>query len=89
MVQQLREAGLFPSLPAPQFSHQGGDMTSAISLEMTANAGEIFYTTDGADPREQITSRVSAAAALYSGAFPIASDLVVKPGPNREMNGLL
>ncbi|HNU76743.1 MAG TPA: CotH kinase family protein [Prolixibacteraceae bacterium] len=78
VVQQLREAGLFPSLPAPQFSHQGGDMTSAISLEMTANAGEIFYTTDGADPREQITSRVSAAAALYSGAFPIASDLVVK-----------
>lgn len=78
VVQQFTNYGLFPTIKAPEFSHYGGAMQQAIDLEMTTNYGEIFYTTDGSDPRQQITANVSPAAQRYDGALPVGSQLTVK-----------
>lgn len=51
VLEQLRRRGLYPSLAAPSFSFFGGDVSSGHLLTMSAPAGRIFYTTDGADPR--------------------------------------
>lgn len=52
VVQQMRDAGIFPSIDAPIFSQHGGEIASTEPLSMTATAaGVIWYTIDGADPR--------------------------------------
>src|SRR6185503_6534662 len=52
-LQQLRDQGLFPSVSAPLFSINGGDVPPGTSLTLSnANAGgSIYYTLDGSDPR--------------------------------------
>lgn len=51
VVNQLRLSGLFPSLDAPVFSHDGGAVSGVTELKMTAKSGTIFYSVDGTDPR--------------------------------------
>lgn len=51
VVQQMRAAGIFPSIDAPTFSQHGGEIAPTEPLLMTAPAGVIYYTIDGADPR--------------------------------------
>jgi len=50
VIQQLRNEGLFPSIDAPVFSRHGGEIAPTEPLSMTAPAGAIWYTIDGADP---------------------------------------
>ncbi|SDM48689.1 Por secretion system C-terminal sorting domain-containing protein [Catalinimonas alkaloidigena] len=78
VVQQFKDAGLFPDIEAPAFSHEGGSQAQAIALEMSTNYGDIYYTTDGSDPRQQITSAVSAGAHQYTGAVAVASAVTIK-----------
>ncbi|HNY80378.1 MAG: lamin tail domain-containing protein [Sedimentisphaerales bacterium] len=56
VMNQLRQAGFYPSISPPQFHiddrfQHGGQVDSSAVLTMTANAGDIWYTTDGSDPR--------------------------------------
>ncbi len=56
VLNQLRQAGLYPSISPPQFHvdgqfQRGGQVDDGASLTMSAEAGEIWYTTDGSDPR--------------------------------------
>ena len=51
VLAQLRARGLFPNVDAPTFDRLGGHIDSEIVLSVTARDGEIFYTTDSADPR--------------------------------------
>ena len=51
VIQQFKNAGLYPMLQAPSFTPQGGTFTNVLSLAMFASAGTIYYTTNGADPR--------------------------------------
>ena len=78
VVQQFRNIGLFPNIEAPEFSHIGGELQAAIDLGMSTNYGEIYYTTDGSDPREQITSAVSSLAQMYTSEVPVRSSQIVK-----------
>lgn len=78
VVQQFRDLGLFPNIEAPVFSHMGGELQHTINLGMTTNYGDIYYTTDGSDPREQITSAISEQAQLYTGEVPIQTAQIVK-----------
>jgi hypothetical protein len=50
---QLRNRNLFPSLNAPVFDQYGANFTATVTLHITnPNAtGQIYYTTDGTDPR--------------------------------------
>ncbi|MCP4454115.1 MAG: hypothetical protein GY809_21860, partial [Planctomycetes bacterium] len=51
VIQQMRSQGLFPHVDAPTFSQHGGHSAVTEPLSMTAPAGVIYYTLDGADPR--------------------------------------
>lgn len=48
---QFRRAGLYPPVDAPVFSQHGGSVTPDTPLTMQVNAPELFFTTDGSDPR--------------------------------------
>lgn len=51
-INQLRSAGLYPSVDAPTFSQHGGPVAAGgIDLEITSTGGVIYYTLDGSDPR--------------------------------------
>jgi hypothetical protein len=54
---QLKAKDLYPDIKAPVFDWQGGRDPDRSGLIMTNpnNSGEIYYTTDGVDPREYPT----------------------------------
>ena len=56
VLQQFRDAGLYPDIDAPVFhvngSYQyGGRITSDDSISIISTTGVIYYTLDGSDPR--------------------------------------
>lgn len=53
LINQLRSAGLFPQLNAPEFSPFGGLVTPGFALMLTNSnpSGAIYFTLDGSDPR--------------------------------------
>jgi len=78
VIKQLRVAGYFPTVNVPEFTHYGGNINEPIDLGMQTNAGDIYYTTDGADPRVSVSGVVSASANLYNQVLNIGSSLTVK-----------
>lgn len=50
VLAQLRSAGLYPTIDAPEFNQHGGDVEHGFNLVITAGT-TIRYTTDGSDPR--------------------------------------
>jgi len=79
VLDQLREAGLFPALAAPQFGGAGGEVPVgyALALMQTNAAGEIFYTVDGTDPRA-IGGGLGATALNYGAPIPITGSMRVR-----------
>ncbi|MFT5409082.1 MAG: hypothetical protein ACI9NC_001803 [Verrucomicrobiales bacterium] len=55
LLGQLRSAGLYPSIEAPSFNPHGGSVPSGFGAVITEPGGAIFYTTDGSDPRGEVT----------------------------------
>lgn len=78
VIKQLRNAGYFPTVNAPAFTHNGGNISSLINLGMSSNLGTIYYTTDGTDPRTSMTGSVAASAKTYTSAIPLGSSITVK-----------
>ncbi len=66
VLDQLRGAGLFPTTGAPSFNQHGGSVPSGFGVAITAPGGAVFYTTDGSDPRGDVT--VTGATLLPAGA---------------------
>ncbi len=64
VVNQLRNAGLYPALTAPAYNQHGGQIAPGFDLRMNAPAGTIYYTLDGSDPR-LADGTLSPAAILY------------------------
>lgn len=48
---QMRSAGFLPNTAAPQFSQNGGEIPADFPLLVTHADGDLYYTTDGSDPR--------------------------------------
>jgi len=69
-LQQLRSAGLYPSLDAPVFSQHGGRVARGFALSMSG-PGPIYYTTDGTDPRVYGTGAIAPTARLYTAGQPV------------------
>jgi hypothetical protein len=72
VLQQLRNAGLYPALDAPVFNQHGGSVSNGFNLAITnpnAGNGTILYTLDGSDPR-LIGGATSPVALTY--ASPVA-----------------
>ena len=51
VLQQFRQAGLYPNIDAPVFSQRGGEIVPGELLRLGTQVGKIYYTTNGADPR--------------------------------------
>jgi hypothetical protein len=56
VLNQLKNAGLYPATPAPVFVingslQQGGVVPTNSLLTMSTTTGRVYYTTDGSDPR--------------------------------------
>ena len=54
VLAQLIADGLYPEIPAPEFSQHGGEVPGGFVLEITggSGSGEVYYSVDGVDPRE-------------------------------------
>ena len=70
VVSQLRIHGLYPGIDPPALSQHGGVVEVGYELAITAAEGEIYYTTDGSDPRMQ-GGAISPSATAYAGPFEL------------------
>jgi hypothetical protein len=79
VLEQLRDAGLFPTFTAPNFSQSGGQVPVGFALQITHtnSAGQVLYTTDGSDPRN-IGGGISSSAINYSDPIPIGSSTRIR-----------
>ncbi len=78
VVQQFRNAGLYPQVDAPVFTPHGGALLSARAVSMDAPQGVVYYTTNGEDPRQYGTGEVSGHALLYEGPLTLEDDVVLR-----------
>ncbi|MBI5386475.1 MAG: lamin tail domain-containing protein [Verrucomicrobia bacterium] len=69
-LNQLRTAGLYPTVSAPVFSQHGGRVARNYALTMTAT-NPIFFTLDGTDPRLYGSGAISNAALFYTNGAPV------------------
>ncbi|MEK7949371.1 lamin tail domain-containing protein [Luteolibacter soli] len=77
----MRAQGFYPSIDAPTFSQEGGEVAQGYQLGMVnPNAGGlIYYTLDGTDPRQSNGNNgVAPSAIIYSGPAEIGYSLTVK-----------
>ncbi len=69
VVNQLRMAGLYPWINAPEFTNKGGSITDEIELGMFSSGGTIYYTVNGTDPR--CAGGEVASSGIYSYQSPV------------------
>lgn len=50
-INQLRASNLYPDIDPPVFSQHGGQIPVGFTPSLTNEAGDIYFTTDGTDPR--------------------------------------
>lgn len=93
LFQQLRTAGLYPTLNAPQYRTASNNtvtgskqvapgsqilMTLPSPPPGTASNGMIYYTTDGSDPRVIYSGNFSSGAQVYTGPVTISTTTRLK-----------
>ena len=80
---QFVNDGLYPGVVAPRFVdgggslRHGGEVPQGFSLTITAPAGDIWYTTDGTDPRLPGGGVNTDHAVLYAGPVALAANTTV------------
>jgi len=79
LLNQLRNAGLYPQINAPGFSQLGGLVTPGYSLVLTNPnpAGTIYFTLDGSDPRRW-GGAVSPSAQAYSAPLGLTNAAFIR-----------
>lgn len=77
VLQQFRSIGLYPNLDAPAFSVRGGLLPPGQKLYLGSTVGKIYYTTNGADPR-QIGGSLAADATEYTGPIVLNGRILVR-----------
>lgn len=84
LYNQFKVAGYIPNTSAPFYNSLGGNLTEQFELTIGAEKGTIYYTTDGSDPRTQISSAVSTMAKIYANPLMVVGTGTVK---SRAKNG--
>lgn len=72
VLNQLRNADLYPQVGAPVFNQHGGRIEPGFVLSISRPAGTsgtIYFTTDGSDPRVFGSGEISESATTYSAPF--------------------
>jgi hypothetical protein len=82
VLQQLKNAGLYPNTDAPSFNiegayQHGGTVNLGDALTIDAPAGSIYFTTDGTDPRP-VGGGAPDAGDLYTAGVALAEGTHVK-----------
>jgi hypothetical protein len=82
LIQQLKNASLYPTVAAPSYAvngevQYGGLFSPGDTLTITASASPIYYTLDGSDPR-LAGGGLSPNAILYSGPITLTEGVEVK-----------
>ncbi|MDB4409000.1 chitobiase/beta-hexosaminidase C-terminal domain-containing protein [Akkermansiaceae bacterium] len=77
--EEFRDYDLWPTTQPPEFSKLGGNLALGETLKITNSSGEIYYTTDGSDPRDiggQANSNATSQAGslLNVSLIPIESE---------------
>ncbi|HEX7861611.1 MAG TPA: lamin tail domain-containing protein [Verrucomicrobiae bacterium] len=78
VLNQLRNAGLYPSMAAPTFNQHGGKIDPGFQLSISGSGGTIYYSTNGVDPRVYGTGAVSPQARTYSASIALPGTIQVK-----------
>src|SRR5687767_2059228 len=74
----LASAGLLLSSNAPVFNLAAGRIPRNVPLSITAPVGEVWYTTNGVDPRVPFTGAIDDSAQKYTGPIPLNQSTHVK-----------
>ncbi len=77
VLNQFKEAGLYPYLDAPILSKHGGFIDPGFELTMTNSSGTIYYTLNNTDPR-LTGGGIAQEANIYNNAVVINHNLTVK-----------
>ncbi len=77
LIQQLRDAGLYPALAAPVLTPFNGIIVGSLPVTMSAPIGDIYYTTNGTDPRLS-DGTISPDALLYSSTLNLTNTVQVQ-----------
>ncbi|MEE3055159.1 MAG: lamin tail domain-containing protein [Planctomycetota bacterium] len=80
VMSQFSRAGLYPAYSAPVFSPHGGDLPAGgqpLQVSIEVGVGNIYYTTDGSDPRLP-GGRTSPGALRYTEPLELNSTTVLK-----------
>ncbi|MGK0188528.1 MAG: hypothetical protein ACI9R3_004339 [Verrucomicrobiales bacterium] len=70
-IRRLRAADLYPDTEPPAFSQHGGFISADFRLGMTADAGTVYYTTDGSDPRAR--PAVASFSTIFDEGTPVTA----------------
>jgi hypothetical protein len=84
VLNQFRRAGLYPRTEAPVMSRRGGAVEPGFALVLSAAQGNIYYTTNGADPRAPVTGQPAAAALPYADPIVLRDLVTIRA---RTLNG--
>lgn len=78
-ISALKAQGYYPNLNPPNFNSEGGTVSSAFQLTMTNpnGNGDIYYTTNGSDPRLS-GGALLAGALTYSSPVAITGTMTIK-----------
>lgn len=74
VLQQLRNAGLLPSVAAPAIQPAGGWITAGHHVSLQGGEAAIYYTLDGTDPRATENGEPSPSARRYEEPIVIDAD---------------
>ncbi|MDH3676304.1 MAG: CotH kinase family protein, partial [Anaerolineae bacterium] len=81
LVALMREAGYYPPIDPPAFSPHAVLVETGFELTMmapTPDSTEIYYTTDGSDPRLEVTGQISPSAIAYRTPIVLSSTTHIK-----------
>ena len=80
VLQQLRQAKLYPALDAPEFNQPGGLVDRGFQLAMSNSASvePIYYTTDGSDPRQPGGQLNAGKAVVYKTPIALTNNVQIK-----------
>ena len=70
VISQWQADGLFPTVNAPTYSQHGGPISSTAPVSLTGGGEPVYYTLNGADPRE-VGGALLPAATLFQSGQPI------------------